>query len=89
METQTPTQTITAVEPVGIPAIIPQPKSRKDIVAEGLINIIHELPKPEDRARCLILLGDTRYEQYKETGSQSYLRLAKNCYLAARNFQRR
>ncbi len=74
METTTPTE---------------QPRTRYEILTEGLPAIIRALPGREDKARCMTMLGDARYEQFKQTARQEYLRLAKNCYIAARNFHGR
>jgi hypothetical protein len=74
MEQQTPTE---------------QPKTRYEILAEQLPAVIRALPNREDKAICMTMLGDTRYAQFRQTARPEYLRLAKNCYMAARHFHNR
>ncbi len=62
--------------------------SHEELV-ERLPGVIRTLAKAEDKATCMTWLGDARYAQYRETGNQDYLQLARNCYVAARRFQSR
>ena len=55
--------------------------------ARNLIQRIRSAPNSAEKARVMTCLGNLRYRQYRTTQDPSAMRLARNCYLAARSFQ--
>jgi len=54
--------------------------------AKNLAQKIREVQSPAEKARVMTCLGNLRYSQYRATQEAQALKLAGNCYLAARSF---
>lgn len=54
--------------------------------AKNLAQRVRAAPSLGEKARVMTCLGNLRYSQYRATQETLALRLARNCYLAARSF---
>ena len=57
--------------------------------AKNLTQRVREASTLAEKARVMTCLGNLRYSEYQATQESQALRLAGNCYLAARSFHYR
>jgi hypothetical protein len=60
-----------------------------DQTIQTFVRRIQSAESTAEKAKIMVEMGDERFNRYKATGSNKELKLATNCYFAARNFELR